>query len=206
MLTRKPPETTAADSIFGYLSTIHSPEHGYFGGYLIISAVGRPLEFHCTAPIRPSRAQEILYGPTLHSYLLGEQICGKMLESAKLSPILILCEQAAPLYIRPKITMPMVHVGRKCEVAASRAERPAPAAIETSNEIESPSSGQTFCAAGYELRLPWSYDEEESLVLRLLVTLAQHVDLSEPFGRIHEAIQEAQRIGTRSSDLHGQAA
>jgi hypothetical protein len=30
--------------------------------------------------------------------------------------------------------------------------------------------------------------------------------LAEPFGRIHEAIREAQRIGERAGDGHGQAA
>ena len=41
---------------------------------VLLNAAGRPLEFHCTAPIKPNRAQEILYGPTLESFLYGEQI------------------------------------------------------------------------------------------------------------------------------------
>src|SRR5262245_49628291 len=77
---------------FGYLSVVKSAEHGYFGGYLIVCGLGRPLEFHCTAPIRPSRAQQILYGPTLEPYLAGEQICGALLEIAKLKPTVILTD------------------------------------------------------------------------------------------------------------------
>ena len=69
-----PHENQSRETTFGYLSTVHTAEDGYFGGYLIISAIGRPLEFHCTSPVRPSRAQEILYGPTLQPYLMGEQI------------------------------------------------------------------------------------------------------------------------------------
>ena len=80
-----PHESPSQETTFGYLSTLESAEHGYFGGYLIVSPLGRPLEFHCTAPVRPSRAQEILYGPTLQPYLLGEQICGALLEAAKLT-------------------------------------------------------------------------------------------------------------------------
>ena len=49
-------------------------EQGLFGGYLVLNLLGRPLEFHCTAPVRPNRAQEILYGPTLDPYLCGERI------------------------------------------------------------------------------------------------------------------------------------
>ena len=79
-------ETPNQETTFGYLSVINSAEHGYFGGYLIVGPMGRPLEFHCTAPIRPSRAQQILYGPTLEPFLLGEQIAGAMLDAAKLRP------------------------------------------------------------------------------------------------------------------------
>ena len=50
----------------GFLTTVASASHGVFGGYLLVDEVGRPLEFHCTAPVRVSRAQEILYGPYLN--------------------------------------------------------------------------------------------------------------------------------------------
>ncbi|HEX2476862.1 MAG TPA: hypothetical protein VHK01_19060, partial [Lacipirellulaceae bacterium] len=79
--------------VFGYFSILQSPEHGYFGGYLIVSPLGRPLEFHCTAPVRPSRAQEILYGPTLRSYVVGDQIAGALLGAAQLTPRLVLTDQ-----------------------------------------------------------------------------------------------------------------
>ena len=71
-VARKPSQETT----FGYLSALESAEHGYFGGYLIVSPLGRPLEFHCTAPVRPSRAQANPLWPTLEPYLLGEQIAG----------------------------------------------------------------------------------------------------------------------------------
>jgi len=53
----------------GFLTVVDHPQYGLFGGYLVLTAAGRPLEFHCTAPIKPNRAQEILYGPTLHAFL-----------------------------------------------------------------------------------------------------------------------------------------
>ena len=58
----------------GFLTVQEFTDLGLIGGYLILNAVGRPLEFHCTAPVRPNRAQEILYGPTLAPFLYGEQI------------------------------------------------------------------------------------------------------------------------------------
>src|SRR5436190_17163786 len=103
-----PNETPSQETTFGYLSVINSAEHGYFGGYLIVGRLGRPLEFHCTAPVRPSRAQQILYGPTLEPFLLGEQIAGAMLDAAKLKPGLIIANCEATLHARARINAPMV--------------------------------------------------------------------------------------------------
>ena len=58
----------------GFLTVLEHSQHGLMGGYLVLNISGRPLEFHCTAPIKPNRAQQILYGPTLEPYLFGEQI------------------------------------------------------------------------------------------------------------------------------------
>ena len=44
----------------GFLTVVEHPQYGLFGGYLVLNLAGRPLEFHCTAPIKPNRAQEIL--------------------------------------------------------------------------------------------------------------------------------------------------
>ena len=41
---------------------------------MLLNLAGRPLEFHCTAPVKPNRVQQILYGPSLQPYLYGEQI------------------------------------------------------------------------------------------------------------------------------------
>ncbi len=57
--------STKSSLSLGFISVRHHAEHGYFGGYLIVNSLGRPLEFHCTLPVKPSRAQELLYGATL---------------------------------------------------------------------------------------------------------------------------------------------
>ena len=53
----------------GFLSVLDDEELGAIGGYLVLSRNGRPLEFHCTSPVRANRAQQILYGPTLQPFL-----------------------------------------------------------------------------------------------------------------------------------------
>ena len=49
----------------GFITVIDHVDLGCIGGYLILNLGGRPLEFHCTAPVRANRAQQILYGVSL---------------------------------------------------------------------------------------------------------------------------------------------
>src|SRR6476660_1613426 len=102
-----PNESANGETTFGFLSMLEFAEHGYFGGYLIVSLLGRPLEFHCTMPVRPSHAQRILYGPTLEPYLLGEQIAGALLDVSKLTPSMILTNREATLHARPRAGAPI---------------------------------------------------------------------------------------------------
>ena len=73
-----PTDEPKSQPALGFLTVLEHAQHGLMGGYLVLNPAGRPLEFHCTTPIKPNRAQEILYGPTLEPYLFGEQI-GKAL-------------------------------------------------------------------------------------------------------------------------------
>ena len=66
-MSSAPPKSAAC---LGFLTVVEHAELGLLGGYLLLNAAGRPLEFHCTAPVKPNRAQEILYGPTLRPYLV----------------------------------------------------------------------------------------------------------------------------------------
>jgi hypothetical protein len=189
-------ETPCRETTFGYLSALESAEHGFFGGYLLISRSGRPLEFHCTAPVRPNRAQQILYGPTLRPYLLGEQIGGSLVREAAISPQLILTDQGAVLSLRSQIDVPIV-----LAIESPNAES---ASIDAA--IGVPIEDRRFCLHGNSFELAPGFEAERELVVKLLTELSQHVELIEPFGRIHEAIREAQRIGREGPEVHGQAA
>ncbi len=189
------------------------PEYGYFGGYLIVSLLGRPLEFHCTAPVQPSRAQKILYGPTLEPFLLGEQIASALLEVTKLTPGLILANCEATLHARPRTGIPMV-------LLCANADRPLEVLpqIPGSTDVASASSavrgrvGQAaatngiFSVASSHFQLPLGHESEQDEVNHLLTELARQVDLAEPFDRIEEAIREAQRLGGSGAETHDQAA
>jgi len=191
--------SASTDKSFGYLTAVETVEFGYFGGFLIVSSLGRPLEFHCTAPIQPSRAQRILYGPTLASYLLGEQICGALSGVAKLSPELILTDCEVALHARSRFAVPMALVQAD--------ER-----IEISGELPRSAGASRPIVAGFftighnRFRLPDGHESEQRTVEEAVALLAQRVELLEPFGRIREAISEAQRVGGRGTDANDQAA
>jgi hypothetical protein len=199
-------ETPSHETTFGYLSVINSAEHGYFGGYLIVGPLGRPLEFHCTAPVRPSRAQQILYGPTLEPFLLGEQIAGAMLDTAKLKPSLILANCEATLHARSRISSPMVLM---CENAIRSSEPLETSRASTGLAANAPTSSgphKSLTIEAFKFILPIGFESDRDVATRLLAELVGHIDLAEPFGRIEEAIREAQRLGNRGVEAHDQAA
>ena len=94
----------------GFLTVTRDPEHGLFGGYLVLNSLGRPLEFHCTAPVRANRAQEILYGPTLDPYLFGERIGQTLLNKSKARPKLALTDVAPAMAARAFVSIPLTLV------------------------------------------------------------------------------------------------
>ena len=194
-------QSGSPDKSFGYLTAVESPEHGYFGGYLVVSHLGRPLEFHCTAPIRPSRAQQILYGPTLEPYLLGEQISGALLNVAKLTPCVILTDCEAALHARERFAVPMAML-----LASREPIEPDEIESQAATRIASSPLSSDFTFGGYQLQVPLGYEADERDVTAALMILSQHVDLAEPFARIRDAIREAQRIGGRGTEAHDQAA
>ena len=95
------------NAALGFLTVVEDSQHGLFGGYLVLNAAGRPLEFHCTAPVKPNRAQEILYGPTLEPFLYGEQIGQTLLSKAKTPPLFVFTDRPAAMAVRQHVEMPV---------------------------------------------------------------------------------------------------
>jgi len=167
-------------------------ELGLIGGYLLLNASGRPLEFHCTAPVRPNRAQEILYGPTLAPYLYGEQIGRTLLTKSKSQPLFVCTDVEAVLAARSFVSIPLAFVE-----AADQSQRSA-----TRNRLDSahrstppPPSRRLveFQLAQQRAAVPADHEHDRDEVLRHWHGRAADLDLAEPFTRLHEAIEEAQR-------------
>ncbi len=154
---------------YGYLTTVDSPVHGLFGGYLLVDGVGRPLEFHCTTPVKVSRAQQILYGATLPAHLHGRQIGATLLAEAGSSPVAVLTDSESLLHVRAHTSLPVLLVQRGDAEAAG---------------------GEVVRFGDTSVALPGGTPPG---LVDGLGALAGAVDLCEPFERIRAAIDEAQK-------------
>ena len=181
----------------GFLTVIEHERHGLFGGYLVLNAASRPLEFHCTAPVKPNRAQEILYGPTLRSYLYGEQIGQTLLAKAKIEPLLVCTDVESGLAVRDFVSLPVVLV---LPQQPHSAELPYPVRIDNGHATApGPKSASlvTFQLGCQSLAVSTSHETDRQLVQDRWQPYAGGIDLAEPFDRIREAIEEAQRDSLR---------
>ncbi len=156
---------------FGFLTAVESASHGIFGGYLLLDVSGRPLEFHCTAPVKVSRAQEILYGPSLHGHLHGRQIGGALLAEGGVAPVVVLTDQEPMLQVRPHTNLAVALVRRAGGADAA----------------------DGLVVGGAHVAAADGDPARQAAIRERLAEFGAAVDLCEPFERIRAAIDEAQR-------------
>ena len=101
-------DVSGKDAAIGFFTTEFTEGIGLTGGYLLLNMSGRPLEFHCTLPVRPSRAHEILYGGKLRPHLIGERIGPALLDRTRIKPLLICIEDPDAELICTRVTTPLV--------------------------------------------------------------------------------------------------
>lgn len=160
-----------------FYTVVDDGRTGWTGGLLLLNSGGRPIEFQCTLPVRPSRAHEILFGPTLRDHLIGE-IIGPLLVKKVRTPIsLLCCDQPEALTIESTVKVPVALVAEAAECEEG------PITDETMvGSVSVPLVGST-------LRVAMERADEVRLVAEKLADLP---DATEPFDRIREAIKEAQ--------------
>ena len=164
----------------GFLTVREISELGLIGGYLLLNTSGRPLEFHCTAPVRPNRAQEILYGPTLAPYLYGEQIGQTLLDKSKSKPLFVCTNLKAALSVRNFVSTPVVWLN------------------DTRDETEANSLRlERFELATCQAAVLASCLQDRETISKQWDAHGEGLELLEPFSRLQEAIDEAHRGATR---------
>ena len=155
----------------GFLTSIEDAERGFVGGLLVTNRFGRPLEFQCTTPVKPNRAQQILYGPTLRPYVLGELIGRTLVDKIGVKPHLLLIESDEILGLRQHVPMP---VG--CLVRAATGET-------------------TICIGKLWIETHFDYARDRSEIEKFAKSIPTEANLIEPFDRVREALDETLRLG-----------
>ena len=165
----------------GFLTAIDVPERGFIGGLLVTNRQGRPLEFQCTTTVRANPTQQLLYGPTLTPFLLGELIGGVLVDKACIKPHLILTDRQSILELRNHIATPVLLV----------------ALPKTDDDIESGSIADSieFRLGRQTVRIDASHAEDQGLIEKEAGQFPKEADLCEPFQRVHEALRETVRGG-----------
>ena len=174
----------------GFLTAVEDAERGYVGGLLITNRFGRPLEFQCTAPVKPNRTQQILYGPTLRPYVLGELIGRTLLEKVGVKPHLVLVESLDLLDLRAATSTPVV----------SLVSGPKTPKVKRTGETENQTNeqnGQSDKTLPNSMRLGneavvfhTSHDEDRTEIEKFAKLVPADADLREPFERVREALEE----------------
>jgi hypothetical protein len=175
----------------GFLTALEDPAHGWFGGYLLLSQLGRPLEFHCTTPIEPTRAQQILYGPTLQSHLLGEVIGRTLVRQPKLpvQAVLTDCPEMLNLSLYQQGVVACVEM----------AMGPNQGKFSTDWNVEE--SAPRLELGNWQLYGTSTCNWQVEQLRQQLTPMVEHIDLLEPFQRIRAAILEAQRISAVGDEV-----
>jgi hypothetical protein len=174
-----------------YFTVVEDQRTGWTGGLLLLSSGGRPLEFQCTLPVRPSRAHEILFGVSLREHLIGEVIGPLLVKKCRTPISMLCCDQPESL---------AMDVGNDYPIAL---------VVDAAEQEEGPISNDTLTGcgdimlAGTQLLVPMEQVEQANVVADQMKDLA---DASEPFERIREAIKEAQSQIARSQQANQQAA
>ncbi|WP_182871356.1 hypothetical protein [Stieleria mannarensis] len=164
------------EATIGYFTVVNDERTGWTGGLLVLDRAGRPLEFQCTLPVRPTRAHEILFGPTLRSHLVA-QVIGKLLLSKCRTPLsLICCDLPEGLKVESFTKSPVTLVLE----ATSQDRHPISA--------DSISGSETVSIAGATFLVAMERHAELEAIADFYNDLP---DAVEPFERIREAVKEA---------------
>ena len=177
---------------------------GYLAAISSLNLAGRPLEFHCTAPIKPNPAQQILYGPTLESFLYGEQSAPRCWGMPRQPPGRLYGSRAR-CSLRDLVDVPVALVLPPAHCRNLLASRSAGGRRHRLRKLSPP------CGARLSAAQPWSTNlitfelgrnglalsqpkgDDRKWLSERLGEAAASLDLWEPFTRIREAIEEAQQ-------------
>lgn len=170
---------------YGFITIVEVPELGYSGGLLILRADGKPVEFHCTAPVAENRAQKILYGSTYQTFVFCDQIGNALIRKPQSCPQFLITDKLELLSLPEsdnKLALEsVIHLADTNEVRS----QDAPPQL---------SASQRFSISDHTLTVSTPDLEACQSAKEACRQFAANLPLDEPFERIRQAIDEAQAV------------
>ncbi len=204
--------TTNPPFAIGFLSILEIEVLGFCGGYLILNRNGRPLEFHCALPLKIDRAQQILFGTSLRSFLLSEHIGPALCAKAKTVVEAVFVDSPDAMSLRKNLSVPVARVElfktentEKNDSASSVPGCENMVELASYGQIKTPQiPGPRRCelmiqdhrsdSCGYRIGWLQEYHQDSQVIQSAIGQIVEDVNLDEPFQRIHEAIYEAHSV------------
>ncbi|MDA0282810.1 MAG: hypothetical protein O3B13_03750 [Planctomycetota bacterium] len=163
----------------GFMTAIEIVDRTFVGGLLVTDRFGRPLEFQCTTPVKPNRTQELLYGPTLVPFILGELLGKTLLDRISVKPTLVLTSRVEMLQLRPTASLPVLF-----DEASSPSDSSDTATrTEVQKDQQVRFGRQTF-------RMHKDFLSDRAIVERIALELSDDANMHEPLQRVGEALRE----------------
>jgi len=193
----------AAATTIGYFTTVYSERTGWTGGLLVLNGSGRPLEFQCTLPLRPSRAHEILFGTTLQEHLISEVIGPTLLQKCRTPISLLCCTQPESATLQENLPTTSSAAGQPSGrstvvgIIKDDGTDQAEDSVQAKRADWRKLGGHCSVSLGNaSLLVAMEYLEDAEAAIAGLPDI---VDTLEPFERITEAIREAQSQMARAA-------
>ena len=176
---QQPPTSQATIGFLGYRE--FEDGEAYRGAILITDEWSKPLEFRCTAPVRPTALQRTLYGKSLLPHVLTELIGAPLISSVREKPQLILIADEAYFDVRHRVSTPVIRVARQ---GGSKAKQDDQA---KSKSLLLQSASGKFDQV--EIEAHWKFAADLDSSGERLRDLFGRWDLTEPFQRLAEGLQ-----------------
>ncbi len=191
------------NSNLGYYSLLELEKNEFVGGLLVLNSNGRPLEFHCTTPVKANRPQQVLFGNSLKRFIVGESILPRLVSECKNNVDFVLADDPDATEAQKKIEQPIVvmdlepyheeHERRGVkETDGDRQERvDVPEIAEPSSQFR---SLIRLRLKSLDFWIDPSIKGRKPEVSDMLTQVANAIIIDEPFQRVQMAIRESQGI------------
>ena len=172
--------------LLGFLGLYETLTHdGYIGSILITDHQGRPQEFRCTYPIKPTTIQKPLYGETLEPHI-GVNLCGiPLIQSIQIKPSLVVVNKDFLIDIREESLCPVVYIRRIGEAIDIKESNSSDITLRRERIDCSTGRFQPIIIEPH----PNYYDDDINNTRKTLEKVFTHLDPIEPFERMEKAIE-----------------